>query len=261
MVQNLQLRRYMEDFVIIFAGIIAGVVSEIGGAGMLISLPMLLSIGLPPTIANGTNRVSTMALYGAAWSHYEIRHHQKSNLLWRFAIPIIAGTVVGAFVATSLTNDAAKWLIITLSIAMVAFTVLTEVDGKIRRLQPINKFGEVALMVAAGLYCGLIQSSMAYLIFFLLVRVMLIDKNQAEGIKISLAMATPIIGFAIFAFRGLVDWRVAAILFVSSAFGGWLGAKATEQYKELTIKHWIVISALISVVYTAFYISKYGNIF
>lgn len=251
----------MEDIVIIIAGVVAGFVSEIGGAGMLISLPMLLSIGLPPTIANGTNRINVIGLYGAAWVEYEHGHRKRLQGLWRLGIPLILGTIGGAMVATSLTGDASKWLIIGLSFAMVAFTVFTEVDNVEKVKRPINSAGKFLVMTGAGLYCGLVQSSMAYLMFFLLVRILTIDKTIAEKLKVTFAIIVAIVGLTIFALRGDVDWRVGAILFVSSAFGGWLGSKATEKYKTITIKHLILIFAILSLLYILYYIHLNHTIF
>lgn len=251
----------MEDIIIIIAGVVAGFVTEIGGAGMLISLPMLLSIGLPPTMANGTNRLNVIGLYGAAWVEYERGHRGRLKGVWQLGTPLVLGTIGGAFVATSLTGEASKWLIVGMSFAMVAFTVFTQVDNVGVVGRPIGRAGKFLVMTGAGLYCGLVQSSMAYLMFFLLVRVLSIDKTVSEKLKVTFAIIVSIVGLTIFALQGDVDWRVGAILFVSSAFGGWLGSKATEKYKTITLKHLILISAILSLAYILYYMHLNHTIF
>ena len=38
-------------------GMLASVINSIAGGGSTISLPIMIFLGLPPTIANGTNRI------------------------------------------------------------------------------------------------------------------------------------------------------------------------------------------------------------
>ena len=63
---------YMEinEIILLFlCGLISGAINTIAGGGSLITLPILIFMGLPPTIANGTNRVQLIfqnisAVYG-----------------------------------------------------------------------------------------------------------------------------------------------------------------------------------------------------
>ena len=44
-------------FLLAIVGFIAGVINTIAGGGSLLTLPMLIFMGLPPSVANGTNRI------------------------------------------------------------------------------------------------------------------------------------------------------------------------------------------------------------
>ena len=52
----------MEEFIqatiLIVVGFFAGVINTLAGGGSLFTLPVLIFLGLPPTIANGTNRIA-----------------------------------------------------------------------------------------------------------------------------------------------------------------------------------------------------------
>ena len=51
-------------------GLVAGFVDSIAGGGGLITLPVLLSVGIPPHLALGTNKLqATFGSGSAAW-HY-----------------------------------------------------------------------------------------------------------------------------------------------------------------------------------------------
>ena len=57
------------DVLLLFgAGFTAGVINTLAGGGSLLTLPVLIFMGLPPHVANGTNRIGIVlqALVGTA---------------------------------------------------------------------------------------------------------------------------------------------------------------------------------------------------
>ena len=67
----------MPDFLfnsllLFLVGLIAGTLNVIAGGGSLLSLPVMIFLGLPPTVANGTNRVAILLQnIGASWSFHQ----------------------------------------------------------------------------------------------------------------------------------------------------------------------------------------------
>ena len=63
----------------------AGIVNTLAGGGSLVTLPLLVLMGLPGTIANGTNRVGILVQsLAAAW-----RFHGDGVSGWRDAVPAL----------------------------------------------------------------------------------------------------------------------------------------------------------------------------
>ena len=50
---------------LILAGFAAGFINTIAGGGTLLTLPALIFLGLPPSVANGTNRIAIFFVYFA----------------------------------------------------------------------------------------------------------------------------------------------------------------------------------------------------
>ena len=46
---------------VVLAGLVAGFINTLAGSGSLITLPLLMFLGLPANVANGTNRISILA--------------------------------------------------------------------------------------------------------------------------------------------------------------------------------------------------------
>ena len=56
-----------EIALLIGIGFLAGVINTLAGGGSLITLPILIFLGLPPSVANGTNRIAIViqSLFGS----------------------------------------------------------------------------------------------------------------------------------------------------------------------------------------------------
>ena len=51
------------DFLIlVFVGLMAGAINTLGGGGSLLTLPALIFLGLPPSIANASNRIGILSV-------------------------------------------------------------------------------------------------------------------------------------------------------------------------------------------------------
>ena len=94
----------LEAFLIAIAGVVGGFVSTLASNGSAVTLPALEFFGLPEHMANGTNRLSVVALglVGA------ISFYRQGLIDWRkaswIAVLIALGTIVGSFIAIELSE-------------------------------------------------------------------------------------------------------------------------------------------------------------
>ncbi len=88
--------------ILLLAGFVAGIVNTLAGSGSLVTLPALMLAGLPPSIANATNRVGILlqCLTGAIEFKRYKRLPLRHGLL--LSIPAIGGALLGAFLAVKL---------------------------------------------------------------------------------------------------------------------------------------------------------------
>jgi hypothetical protein len=121
---------------LLFAALAAaagGAVNAIAGGGTLITFPTLLALGIPPIVANAT---STVALWpGTVGSMWGYRDELAGARSWavRFAIPSLAGGVVGAFLLLKTSSEQFSTLVPFL---VLGATVLFIAQGPLsRRLQ------------------------------------------------------------------------------------------------------------------------------
>ncbi|MFN7979501.1 MAG: sulfite exporter TauE/SafE family protein [Vicinamibacterales bacterium] len=143
-------------------GIVSGALNVVAGGGSFLTLPVLIFLGLPPTIANATNRVGVLAQNAGGVAGF----HRSRAIDWRWglsvAVPSILGAVAGATWALHLSDFAFKRL---LSVAMLVMTLWTlrrhtYADGQ-HVLSPWRPWNVTAFLVI-GVYGGLIQAGVGF---------------------------------------------------------------------------------------------------
>ena len=100
-------------------GCAASMLNSIAGGGSVFSLPIMIFLGLPPTIANGTNRIGLIV--GNISSAYNLHRHGHLNkkILFQLALPSVLGALAGVFFVVRL-NDKVFQAILAVAIALVA---------------------------------------------------------------------------------------------------------------------------------------------
>jgi uncharacterized protein len=90
----------VELLVIIAAGLLSGFINTLASSGSAVTLPLMILIGLPARVANGTNRLPLLAGAIAAL----VTFHRAGVIDWRngltLSVPVIAGTMAGAALAS-----------------------------------------------------------------------------------------------------------------------------------------------------------------
>ena len=102
----------MESFLlfalVIGTGFLAGIINTMAAGGSLLTLPMLIFMGLPSAVANGTNRVAI-----ALQSVVATRQFAKHGLIDRslaigLGIPAVLGSFVGANIAVMISDESSR---------------------------------------------------------------------------------------------------------------------------------------------------------
>src|SRR5258708_2952622 len=119
------LSHYFTYIILFFTGLTAGTVDAIAGGGGLISLPMLLSVGVPPHIALGTNKLQSV--FGTAIATHSYYRHgwlQKQGLLQGLFYSFI-GALLGASASQIIDSHLLKKIIPILLFEKMAINNLT----------------------------------------------------------------------------------------------------------------------------------------
>jgi uncharacterized membrane protein YfcA len=219
-------------------GLIAGTLNVIAGGGSLLTLPVLIFLGLPPTVANGTNRVAIIVQnLGASWS-FSRRGLLSKDWLWLAIPPALLGALLGSFAAVHI-DDLAFQKILAVILVIAAAWMLWH-----PAIPPLHKDAElpkgsrrwsfIAAFFLVGLYGGFIQAGIGFLILAI-ASAAGFDLIRSNALKVTLVLAFMPIALLIFAWNGKVDW----VLGLTLAAGNFLGGQAGVHLQILKGHKWV----------------------
>lgn len=219
-------------------GLVAGTLNVIAGGGSLLTLPVLIFLGLPPTVANGTNRLAILVeSMGAAWSFHRRKLISRDWLLITVP-PALAGALLGTLLAVNIGELAFQRILAVFLVAAAAWAFWhpggrlveheREVSGQKQRL------GYAAVFFFIGVYGGFIQAGVGFLI---LAATSMAGFNLIRGnaLKVIVVLAFTPLALALFAFTGKVDWAMGSAL----AAGNFLGGLAGVHLQVLKGHTWV----------------------
>jgi len=139
------------QYAILFgAGLAAGFVDTVAGGGGLITLPVLLSLGLPPQDALGTNKFQSSFGSGSATFHYARAGVVDLRECWLGILFTLIGTLIGALAVLRVDPAFLKQLIPILLVGIIIYLMARPGVG-FAEIQPRMKTGMFYLLFGLGL--------------------------------------------------------------------------------------------------------------
>jgi len=234
---------------VIGAGFLAGFINTLAGSGSLVTLPMLIYIGLPPTVANGTNRVAIVLQNVVAGTSFHRRDLLDLRGIFILGLPAVAGSVVGAQIAVNL-NEALMRRSIGAVMAIMLVVILVRpqrwFQGTIERFEAWPSPLQLLIFFAIGVYGGFIQAGVGIFLLAGLVLSVGYDLVRANAVKIGLVFFFTLFALAVFVRNGQVDWMVGLILSVGNMLGAWVAAKVAAEKGAAWVRRLLVAIVIVS---------------
>jgi len=228
-------------------GLACGVINALAGGGSFVTLPLLLWMGLPPQVANATNRVAILLQTGAGIATY----HRHGVRPWRrlppVAIPTALGALLGAWLAAHLDPEQFRRAMAVLFIFMAA-TVFFKPErwatpsGE-ERFKPYHYL----LFFFLGIYGGFLQAGLGILLIGMFVLVAGYDVVRGNAMKFGLAFVFTAVSLAMFSHAGLVRWTTGLALAAGTITGGILGARLVIAKGATWVRIFVAAAALAAV--------------
>jgi uncharacterized membrane protein YfcA len=240
---------WVEALLIIGAAALAGALNVLVGGGSLITYPTLLALGHPPVLANVSNNLGLITGNGAGVLAYRpLLAGQRSNLLALVPASLLGG-LSGAILLLALPARLFTAVVpLLIALASLLMALQPRIRAWIERRRGSRQGTRLPLLVGvylAGLYGGYFGAAQGVLLLALLAVGLDQDLQRLNGYKNALVLLVN--GSAALVFVGFtrVDWRVAVLVAVGTAAGGWLGGRYGRCIPEPLLRRGIVATGLV----------------
>lgn len=226
------------------AGVLSGWVNVLAGGGSIFTVPVMVFLGLPGPVANGTNRIAIIAQNVPATLEFIRKGYGDFKLSFSLGAVACVGAFFGARAGVTLDG---VWFDRVLAIVLIAVGVLmatgADKPSNAPAAKPRNLLLGHILMFGAGLWGGFIQIGVGFILMPILYRVMGLDLVRTNMHKVFITLMFSIVALAVFASSVTIAWEAGFALAAGNALGGWLGARAAIAKGASFIK-FVVYAAL-----------------
>ena len=239
----------IEYLALIAIGGLAGFINVLSAGGSMLTLPMLMFMGLPPQVANGTNRVAILLQSATAVGGFRRMGHGNLKVTVVLAVPAILGSVVGAWMATGVSDAVFEVVLVAAMVIGSVFMVLPQPKLDTQPLT-VDRLGPVVYlsMFLIGIYGGFIQVGVGVLFLVVLYRILKIDLPQVNVLKVAITLLYMIPALVMFAISDQVRWGLGLVLGIGSILGASLavrvnlGQQGAQWVKGLTL---VMVAAIL----------------
>ena len=237
----------LDYFLLILVGFIAGIVNILAGGGSLLTLPMLIFLGLPPHIANGTNRVAIIIQNIFAVKGFQSKGIKTYPFSIYIAIPATIGAIIGAIVGVKIEGQLFNKILGIVMLVIVAYMVLKPnkiSKNTLERIKGKYFWLSIIAFFFIGLYGGFIQAGVGFIILLILSNINQFSLVKSNAIKVTVALIYTLVAVAIFAYNDSVNWKYGLILSLGNATGGWVTSRWSVNKDDKFVKKVLIIMVL-----------------
>lgn len=234
---------------VILAGFIAGFINTLAGSGSLVTLPLLIFMGLPATVANGTNRVGVLVQ-----NLFSLESFRRNDALdwrgsWMLGLPAVVGSIIGAQIAVDLNEVLMRRVIGVVMVIMLVVILIQPkrwLEGTLEKIDSKPSLWQILLFFVIGIYGGFIQAGVG--IFLLSGLVLSVGYNlvRANAVKVGIIFLFTIAALGVFVLNDQVDWQIGFVLAIGNMFGGWIAAKVAVKRGATWVRTLLLLVIVVS---------------
>jgi uncharacterized protein len=241
---------WVEIAALITSGLFVGFINTLAGGGTIISISLLMFMGLPATVANGTNRIAVVIQNLVAvisFKKQKLLDFRKGIIL---GIPTVFGSIAGAMIAVDLNEK-----IIEKSMAFVMVIISFFIIYKPQRwlkekpeltAKPVSIL-QMLIFFLIGIYGGFIHVGVGYFIIAAVVLGAGYDLVKANAIKNLIVLIYAPFTLVVFILNGQVNYSYGLIHSIGNVIGAYLATRFAVKWGTNFVRWVIIVVVMITI--------------
>jgi uncharacterized membrane protein YfcA len=234
---------WIEITVLIVSGVAVGFINTLAGGGSVISLSVLMLMGLPAPVANGTNRIAIAIQTLTATTVFrkkKVLDLRKGTLL---GIPAALGSILGAYIAIDINEavfEKAFAVIMLIMLIFVFYNPRKFLEGKQELIDKKVTILQCILFFILGIYGGFVHVGIGYFLLAALILNAGYDLVRANAVKVLIVLLYIPFSFVVFLVMSDINWSYGLIMATGSVTGAYIASSMAVK-KGIPFVKWTVV--------------------
>lgn len=232
------------NIVLVVTGFAVGFINTIAGGGSLISLPVLIFLGLPPTVANGTNRVAVVVQNIMGTAGFKSKGVSTAPFNIYLGISALFGAIVGAQLAVDIKGETFNKILAVIMIVVILLIVFKpkiKLEDLQERVTGKHLWIGIIGFFFIGIYGGFINAGIGIVIVLFLHYVNRMTLVRSNATKVVAVLLYTTAALVVFALNDKVNWIVGLILAVGNGTGAWVASRFSVDKGDGFVRVFMVI--------------------
>ena len=227
-------------------GAVVSLINSIAGGGSTLSLPIMIFLGMPATVANGTNRIGL--IIGNCSSAYNLMKHGYLNkkIFLQLLLPTIVGTCIGVFFLVRIGDKMFQAILaVVICLVVVMSNLRKDILGKPPASPPEKLTWKGAVGFACiSIYGCIVQVGVGFVQIFGLTRYTGLEPIRVNALKNALTNVFLIVSTTALGIAGKIDWPIAIVMAAGAWLGGYCGSFLQRKKGNKFIQRFISIASI-----------------
>ncbi|UCC33044.1 MAG: sulfite exporter TauE/SafE family protein [Candidatus Bathyarchaeota archaeon] len=239
----------LTTIIVLFGGLLAGILNTVMGGGSLISVPLLITTGLPAHLAIGTNRLAMIFNTGVGAIEYHKKVKYRIELALFLAAFTSVGSLLGASIALQINEEIMRYVIAVLMLIMGGVVFYKKKLGLEQRevKQTRRTYVLISLLsLLLGVYGGFFGAGVSTMFTFLFVSFLGMSFIGSAGITRFIVSIMSMVAVSIFLINDKIDFFYGVLLAASFVVGAKIGVKLALKAGNIWIRRVFLLFVVIS---------------
>ncbi|AXT19804.1 sulfite exporter TauE/SafE family protein [Flavobacteriaceae bacterium AU392] len=229
---------------LIIVGFAVGFINTLAGGGSLLSLPVLIFLGLPPSVANGTNRVAIVIQTAMAVFGFKSKGVSTFPFNAYLGGAALIGAIIGANIAVDINgavfNKILAIVMITV-ILIIIFMPKTNLTNITERVTGKYLWVGMLAFFFFGVYGGFINAGLGFIMILFLHFFNHMTLVRANATKVAVVFMYTLSALIVFVVNDKVNWLIGLVLAIGNGTGAWVSSRVSVSKGDKFVKTFLII--------------------
>jgi uncharacterized membrane protein YfcA len=229
---------------LLLAGFVAGFINTIAGGGSLITLPALIFLGLPPSIANGTNRIGIFLQTFSGAAGFKSKGIKTFPFSIYCGVSALLGSLIGARIAVDIKGDVFNKILAVVMIVVVFLIVLkpkVNFETLVERTHGKHLWISIIVFFFFGIYGGFINAGIGFVLLLFLSYFNKMTLIKANATKVTIVCIYTLGALFMFYINDKISWTHGLFLALGNIFGAWISSRWSVKKGDGFVRIFLIV--------------------